>query len=31
MSLFASLIALSMAGAAPAADYRQRPPEDEIV
>jgi glycosidase len=35
MSLFASMIALSLAGAAPAAvppdDYRQRPPEDEII
>ena len=31
MSLFASIIALSLAGAAPADDYRQRPPEDEIV
>src|SRR3546814_11347531 len=31
MSLFASVIALTLAGAAPAADYRQRPPEDEIV
>src|SRR3546814_2116489 len=31
MSLFASVIALTLAGTAPAADYRQRPPEDEIV
>src|SRR3546814_9338794 len=31
MSLFASIVAMSLAGAAPAADYRQRPPEDEIV
>jgi glycosidase len=35
MSLFASIVALSMAGAAPAAvpadDYRQRRPEDEVV
>src|SRR3546814_1252072 len=35
MSLFASIAALSMAGAAPAAvpadDYRQRRPEDEVV
>ena len=31
MSLFASLIALSLAGAAPAADYRERPPEEEII
>jgi len=35
MSLFASIIALSLAGAAPAAvpadDYRRRPPEDEII
>src|SRR3546814_17185396 len=35
MSLFASIAALSMTGAAPAAvpadDYRQRRPEDEVV
>ena len=35
MSLFASIVALTLAGAAPAAvpaaDYRQRPPEDEII
>ena len=35
MSLFTSLIALTLAGAAPAAvpveDYRQRPPEDEVI
>ena len=31
MSLFAPLIALSLAGAAPAADYRQRPPGDEVI
>ncbi|WP_447749882.1 alpha-amylase family glycosyl hydrolase [Sphingopyxis fribergensis] len=35
MSLFASIVALSLAGAAPAAapaaDYRQRPAEDEII
>ncbi|WP_332676909.1 alpha-amylase family glycosyl hydrolase [Brevundimonas sp.] len=35
MSLFTSLIALTLAGAAPAAvpaeDYRRRPPEDEVI
>lgn len=35
MSLFTSLIALTLAGAAlaavPAEDYRQRPPEDEVI
>jgi glycosidase len=31
MSLLASIIALSLAGAAPAADYRQRSPEDEVI
>ena len=31
MSLLASIVALTLSGAAPAADYRQRPPEDEII
>src|SRR3546814_13676458 len=31
MSLFASVIALTLAGTPPAADYRQRQPEDAIV
>ena len=31
MSLLASIIAMSLLGASPAADYRQRPPENEII
>jgi glycosidase len=31
MSLLASIIALTLSGTASAADYRQRPPEDEII
>ncbi|HKX90460.1 MAG TPA: alpha-amylase, partial [Sphingopyxis sp.] len=31
MSLLASIIAMSLSGSAPVADFRQRPPEDEII
>ncbi|MBO9696814.1 MAG: alpha-amylase [Sphingopyxis sp.] len=31
MSLLASILAMTLSGAAPVADFRQRPPEDEII